>query len=427
MVAETERRLQRLRPDRPPRDAEDAAELLRQLGDLSTAEALRARRRPGLAAPSSSPPGARSRSGSPASSGGSAIEDAGRFRDALGVALPAGIAARLTWSRSPTRSATWSPATPARTAPFAAADCAARFGLGVAVVEQALRRLAATGRVVAGEFTPGGAGTEWCDAEVLRLLRRRSLAALRKEIEPVPPGALARFLPAWQQVGSGPRRRRSGGRGRAAAGLRCRHRRWSVSCCRPGSPTTARATSTSCAPPARWSGPAPARSAGGDGWVRLAYADIGALLLPAGRDAPALTPLHAAVLAALEGGQALFFRALADRVALPPDADRRRRVWDLVWAGHLSNDTLGTAARAAVRWRRRAPGAAEPRGTHPATAGPAGRAGDAARRRRRPTVAGRWYRLPERDTDPTRRAAALADALLERHGVVTRGAVTPRA
>src|SRR5204862_2213415 len=89
--------------------------------------------------------------------------------------------------------------------PFAAATCAARFGLGVAVVEQALRRLAATGRVTAGEFTPAGAGTEWCDAEILRLLRRRSLAALRKEIEPVPASALARFLPAWHHVGSSAR------------------------------------------------------------------------------------------------------------------------------------------------------------------------------------------------------------------------------
>ena len=86
--------------------------------------------------------------------------------------------------------------------PFVAGDVAARFGLGPAVVEQALSRLAGAGRVVAGEFLPGGTGPEWCDAEVLRTLRRRSLAALRKEVEPVPVEALASFLPAWQQVGS---------------------------------------------------------------------------------------------------------------------------------------------------------------------------------------------------------------------------------
>jgi ATP-dependent Lhr-like helicase len=94
-------------------------------------------------------------------------------------------------------------------------------------------------------------------------------------------------------------------------------------------------------------------------------------------------------------------------------------VWDLVWAGWLTNDTLaplrsllgggGGAHRAkpaAPRTRYRRPG----RVTLPSRTGA-------------PTVAGRWSRLPERDTDPTRRAAAVADALLERHGVVTRGAV----
>src|SRR6266487_5849917 len=74
--------------------------------------------------------------------------------------------------------------------PFLAADVARRLGLGVAVVEQTLVRLEGAGRVVAGEFRPGGAGREWLDAEVLRRLRRRSLAALRKEVEPVPQAAL---------------------------------------------------------------------------------------------------------------------------------------------------------------------------------------------------------------------------------------------
>src|SRR5690606_12206470 len=76
----------------------------------------------------------------------------------------------------------------------------ARFGLGVAVVTDALRRLAASGRVVSGEFRPGGRGEEWCDAGVLRMLRRRSLARLRKEVEPVPPETLAMFTPAWHGI-----------------------------------------------------------------------------------------------------------------------------------------------------------------------------------------------------------------------------------
>src|ERR687893_2364789 len=126
------------------------------------------------------------------------------MRDALGVALPVGIAeAFMEPVADPLGDLV---ARYARThGPFAAATCAARFGLGVFVVEQALKRLSATGRVASGEFSPGGAGSEWCDAEVLRMLRRRSLAALRREIEPVPPKVLAAFLPRWQQVGSSAR------------------------------------------------------------------------------------------------------------------------------------------------------------------------------------------------------------------------------
>ncbi len=87
--------------------------------------------------------------------------------------------------------------------PFTSTTAAARFGLGTAVTDGALQRLAANGRVVQGEFHPAGIGQEWCDAAVLRRLRRRSLAALRHEVEPVPPAALAQFLPQWQHVDSG--------------------------------------------------------------------------------------------------------------------------------------------------------------------------------------------------------------------------------
>src|SRR5207244_2990658 len=85
--------------------------------------------------------------------------------------------------------------------PFVAREPAARLGLGVAAVELTLRGLHAAGRIVHGSFRPGGAEREWIDAEVLRSLRRRSLAAFRKEVEPVPVEALGRFIPAWQGVG----------------------------------------------------------------------------------------------------------------------------------------------------------------------------------------------------------------------------------
>ena len=130
-----------------------------------------------------------------------AIEDAGRLRDALGTALPVGVPEVFT---EPV-------ADPlgdlvgryARThGPFQPAEAATRLGLGVAVVTATLQRLTGTGRLVTGEFRPGGSGQEWCDAEVLRSIRRRSLAKLRQEVEPVPIGTLARFTPSWQSVGS---------------------------------------------------------------------------------------------------------------------------------------------------------------------------------------------------------------------------------
>lgn len=92
-------------------------------------------------------------------------------------------------------------------APFCTADAAARFRLGLRVAGDVLARLAVDGRLIRGEFTdaptdsPGA--EQWCDAGVLRVLRRRSLAALRAQIEPVSTAAYARFLPAWQQFGAG--------------------------------------------------------------------------------------------------------------------------------------------------------------------------------------------------------------------------------
>ena len=138
-----------------------------------------------------------------------AIEDSGRVRDALGTALPIGIPEAFT---EPVRDPLADLVSRfARThGPFHVQDVGTRLGLGSAVVSTALARLATTGRVIQGEFLPaelaargGNTGAlEWCDAEVLRAIRRRSLAALRKDVEPVPPRALARFVPAWQGIGS---------------------------------------------------------------------------------------------------------------------------------------------------------------------------------------------------------------------------------
>ena len=201
-----------------------------------------------------------------------AIEDAGRLRDALGVPLPVGVPEAFTEPVADPLGDLM--ARYARThGPFTADAVAGRYGLGVAVVTLALRRLAASGRVVEGEFLPAGQagggqanghgqltaarGTEWCDAEVLRLLRRRCLARLRKEAEPVPPELLARFLPAWHGIGGsegpegrarpggGPTRARSSRCSSGWAGRRCRRPRWKRWCCPDGCLATPLPCSTS--------------------------------------------------------------------------------------------------------------------------------------------------------------------------------------
>ncbi|GAB2623828.1 DEAD/DEAH box helicase [Paractinoplanes abujensis] len=417
VVGETEAQLQWLTTQRQPRDAEDAAELLRLLGDLSPTElAVRGVEESWLSTLETSRRAIRIRVAGEERWIG--IDDAGRYRDALGVALPVGLPeAYLSSVADPLGDLV---ARYARThGPFAAATCAARFGLGVFVVEQALKRLSATGRVAQGEFSPGGAGNEWCDAEVLRMLRRRSLAALRREIEPVPPRVLAAFLPRWHQIGGNAR----GIDALAASieqlqGIAVPASAWErlVLPARVADYAPPMLDEMSSGGDVLWAG---SGSIGNnDGWITLAYADAAPLLLPPPDEEFAATPLHQAVLDALGDGQALFFRSLSDRVGATDDVKLAAVVWDLVWAGHLTNDTLaplrallgGSGAHkskaAPARTRYRRPG----RPVMPARSGPL-------------MMAGRWSRLPDRDLDPTRRAAALADLLLERHGVVTRGAV----
>ncbi|MDP9797034.1 ATP-dependent Lhr-like helicase [Catenuloplanes nepalensis] len=316
VVAETEARLQWLTEERQPRDAEDVAELLRLLGDLSPAElALRGAGSSWAASLRDARRAVLVRIAGEERWIG--IEDAGRVRDALGVALPVGLPeAFLAPAPDPLGDLV---ARYARThGPFSAATCAARFGLGVFVVEQALRRLAAAGRVVTGEFSPvagGAAGTsEWCDAEVLRLLRRRSLAALRREIEPVPARALATFLPRWQQVGGAAR----GVEAVAAAIDQLQGVAVPASAlerlilpARVADYTAGHLDELCATGEVVWSGAG--TLPGNDGWVTLAYADAAPLILPPVDDALPLTPLHRAILAALADGQALFFRSLSDR------------------------------------------------------------------------------------------------------------------
>ncbi|WP_197289595.1 ATP-dependent helicase [Saccharothrix sp. NRRL B-16348] len=426
VVEEVERNLQRLAPDRHARDAEGASDLLRFLGDLSEAEALARGVRPEwLADLVAQRRAIRVRiAGEDRVIG---IEDAGRVRDALGVALPVGVPEVFTEPVADPLGDLLSRY--ARThGPFPAAEAAERFGLGVAVVTGVLERMAATGRLVRGELRPGGTHTEYCDAEVLRRLRRASLARLRAEVEPVEPAALGRFLPGWHGVG---RRLRSAPTVDDV---------YSVVEQLAGAPLPASAVE-SLVLPARLPGYSPAlldeltasgevtwtgcgSLAGGDGWIALAPTDVADLLLPdLVPEAMPDSSLHTAVVEALGGG-ALFFRQVVDRVSLQgptTDGEVVGALWDLVWAGVVTNDTLAPLrALVAGGGTAHKPRRAAPRGRYARMR--AGRP-DMPSRTGPPTVAGRWSLAVVPATDATRRAHARAEAFLERHGVLTRGAL----
>jgi len=252
-------------------------------------------------------------------------------------------------------------------------------------------------------------------------------------VEPVEPVALARFLPSWQHVVS-TGSTQGGGKLRGLDGVVTVVEQL-AGCAVPASALE------SLVLPARvvdyapslldelsatgevlWAGQG--GLPGSDGWVSLHLADTAHLTLPDHGELD-LSPDHEAVLAALEGGGAFFFRQLADQVrrsggdgATTDDKALAAALWDLVWAGHVGNDTLAplralTGGRGAHRAKRPAP---RVRSSRP-------RLSTKALRAAPPDVAGRWFLLPERESDTTRRAHAVAEGLLERHGVVTRGAV----
>ena len=372
-----------------------------------------------------------------------AIEDSGRLRDGLGVALPVGVA-QVFLERVPDPLGDLV-ARYARThGPFTSRDLADWFGLGVAVVTDVLGRLVAAGQVVQGELRPvesgGGVhGNDFCDAQVLRTLRRRSLAALRAEVEPVPAVDLARFLPAWQGVGPG--LRGSEGVLRAVEQL-------------AGAVVPASALETLVLPsrvqaygPALldelttsgeviWCGHS--TLPGDDGWISLHLAETAHLTLaPPSQDLD-LSERHREVLDALGGGGAYFFRTLSEAVASNDDEALTRLLWDLIWAGRISNDTLAplrvllAGGRTAYKPRRGPPRSTRYSGGAGGLGALSGRRLPTGRtslppRTGPPTAAGRWSLLPTIEPDPTLRSYATAELLLDRYGIVTRGSVVAEA
>ncbi len=425
VLATLELELQRLTPERHARDADEVHDLLRTLGPLTRAEidlrcvsdassfvdALVSSRRAievGIA-------------GEPRIA---AAEDAARLRDALGAQLPRGLPAAYT-------DAVDDPlgdlvARYARThGPFVVRDVADRYGLAAERVHAVLDRLVAQGRLVRGEFRPDGLSREWCDDDVLRQLRRRSLAALRREIEPVDAAAYARFLPGWQGVGV-PRRGLDGlveaigvlqGAAIPASALEADVLPARLATYRP-----ADLDALCTAGEVVWIG---AGSVGpSDGRVRLYFRDQAALLAPSPDgdtdDAGLLPegPVHAALVAHLRERGASFWadlvRAASDAGQPYDEATVLAALWDLVWAGVVTNDSLAPVRAVVAGARGRASGRTAPRARP--RPGRLTRLGP-------PAGAGRWSLVrPLLQPAPSATAVVHARALqlLERYGVLTR-------
>ncbi len=422
VLADVELDLQRLSDGRRARSADELHDVLRRVGDLTRAEVdLRCEDAGGEGWLTELLVEKRAIEIVVADEARfAAADDAARYRDALGCALPLGLPAAFTepvprpledligrYARSH--------------GPFTEREVAARLGVPEARVLGALSALEDDGRVVRGEFRPEGVRREWCDSDVLRQLRRRSLATLRREVEPVEPEALARFLPAWHGV---PPERRGVDAVVEALGLLA------------GAPIVA-STLEPDVLSSRVDGYRPALldelctsgevvwvGAGAigssDGRVRIAFADQLPLLAPGFevQDRPE-GPVHDAVRLVLAERGASFWNQL--KAAAPGTADDEllAALWDLVWAGEVTNDSL-----APLRAVTGASGSRTRRG-----AGDRTRARPRAGRGQRvgpPAGAGRWSLvapLLEPRPSPTEAAHAMALQLVERHGVVTREAV----
>jgi ATP-dependent Lhr-like helicase len=384
-----------------------------------------------------------------------AADEAGLYRDALGAMPPGGLPdAFLTDVPDALREFV---ARYARThGPFTSDELHARYRLDATAV---LRELERSGELVRGELRPGGSEREWCDVEVLRRIRRASLAALRKEIEPADQRRLAAFLPAWQGVdrhGTGGMSSPNAGVDRlrevlvALQGLALPVEIWErdVLPRRTGAYSHTWLDALCASGEVVWVGAGPL---GRSGRVALYFRDDAPAIgppasAPAARAgaSPPSDPEHELVRGLLTQGPAFFTDLLA---ALDAPAEAlREALWDLVWAGEITNDawaplraprlTLGGANPVARGLRSSsshigmAPGSA---GAARAGAGPA-RAG--ARRSRfasrrsgaNTQLQGRWSlaqsifsaATPDGETGPAERRRTLAELLLERYGIVTR-------
>jgi ATP-dependent Lhr-like helicase len=347
-----------------------------------------------------------------------AAEDAGLYRDALGAMPPGGLPAAFlddvpdAMERLVRR---W-----ARThGPFEGRALRDRYGLDLTPVLAGLER---AGELVRGELRPDGTEREWCDPEVLRRLRRASLAALRAEIEPADQRALARFAPSWQGVDRHPPSGAGVDRLREILvplqGLALPAEVWErdVLPRRTGAYSAAWLDQLCASGEVVWVGAGPLGRRSGK--VAVFFREDAALLGPppgARRDSEDAFAerAHAAIRARLGQGACFFTDLLVDVPGVPAE-ELQQALWDLVWAGEATNDAFAPL-----------------RSPRQAKWGQQGRA-DRARRRRfgtrragaQPQIQGRWSLtaplFAAGAADPAGHRRAQAELLLERHGIVTR-------
>jgi len=329
-----------------------------------------------------------------------AAEDAGRYRDALGVMPPAGVpTAFLESSVAPLNDLV---SRYARThVPFTPEECAARYALRPAQVLEVLTEKVARGRIVRGELHPDKAGITYCDADVLRAIKRRSLAALRKQVEAVDQLSYARFLLRWHGIGR---------HARGEPALRASLERLEGAklpfhaLTRDILPARVKGFEASdldhllASGELLWRGIEP--QAGG-GRIALYYRERFEELAPV--PVPVEGALHDRIRAVLAQRGAVFFFDLAKLVeAFPPDV--LEALWELVWSGEVTNDTL-----APLRSRARGGEPDRKRGVRTT--------------RVLPGSEGRWALLQYGSTTGTKQKMALVSTLLARHGVLVREAL----
>ncbi len=415
-IEDVERELQHLAPERHVKSVDGLHDLLLRLGDLSPADVA-------IRCALSNPFEAietlvRARRAIRLPIAGAtrivAVEDASRYRDALGTPLPLGLpAALLEPVRDPLLDLVMRFA---RThGPFTTGDVARHFALSEAVVEKTLRRAVAAGRLHEGDFRPGGTHREWCEPGVLGQIRRRSLAKVRHQVEPVEPATLGRLVTAWQGV----TRKRRGldalldtvetlqGAPLVASMLESEILPARIEGYEPGDLDTLLAAGEVV-----WAGVEPLGDR--DGRLALYLADALPRLWRPPADA-GLGPREQAIAAHLQASGASFFAAVHEAVGGGFPRDTVDALWNLVWLGLITNDAL-QAVRAFV-----GPIGPKP----PRSAVPRVRATGRVFRSRRqvpPSAEGRWSLLRARVTpvSPTEWSTALAQQLLTRYGVVTR-------